>query len=208
MPDMGSSAAQPAIWQYASDGSVDGANVPTSGCVDVNVRYWVPEVESVSVTSSGGVKVSWSALPGAKSYTLYRRDNSTNKETVVKSGLTGPAIRIRPARRVRCLLLFNGIHLERTVSGAYTGTQAYVLPTPELTSVKSTSSGLRSLESVSNAQGYRIYRKNEKGNWVGLETFLFANYLYRYHGGSRSVLYVYRPGLPVWWCFRRWCAVL
>ena len=52
MPDMGSSAAQPAIWQYASDGSVDGANVPTSGCVDVNVRYWVPEVESVSVTSS------------------------------------------------------------------------------------------------------------------------------------------------------------
>ena len=171
MPDMGSSAAQPAIWQYASDGSVDGANVPTSGCVDVNVRYWVPEVESVSVTSSGGVKVSWSALPGAKSYTLYRRDNSTNKETVVKSGLTGTSYTDSSCPEGKDVYYYLTASTSKgTVSGAYTGKQAYVLPTPELTSVKSTSSGITvNWKAVSNAQGYRIYRKNEKGNWVGLE---------------------------------------
>ena len=171
LPDMGSSAAQPAIWQYASDGSVDGANVPSSGHVDVNVRYWVPEVESVSVTSSGGVKVTWEALPGAKSYTLYRRDNSTNKETVVKTGLTGTSYTDSSCPEGKDVYYYlTASTSQGTISGAYTGKQAYVLPTPELTSVKSTSSGITvNWKAVSNAQGYRIYRKNEKGNWVGLE---------------------------------------
>lgn len=114
VPYMGSSAAQPAIWQYASDGDVDGANIPSSGHVDVNVRYMVPSVDSVSVTSSGGVKVSWKALSGAKSYTLYRRDNSTNKETVVKTGLTGTSYTDSSCPEgERCLLLSDGIHVTR-----------------------------------------------------------------------------------------------
>lgn len=169
-PYMGSSAAQPAIWQYASDGDVDGANIPSSGHVDVNVRYMVPSVDSVSVTSSGGVKVSWKALSGAKSYTLYRRDNSTNKETVVKTGLTGTSYTDSSCPEGKDVYYYlTASTSQGTISGAYTGKQAYVLPTPELTSVKSTSSGITvNWKAVSNAQGYRIYRKNEKGNWVGL----------------------------------------
>ena len=170
VPYMGSSAAQPAIWQYASDGDVDGANIPSSGHVDVNVRYMVPSVDSVSVTSSGGVKVSWKALSGAKSYTLYRRDNSTNKETVVKTGLTGTSYTDSSCPEGKDVYYYlTASTSQGTISGAYTGKQAYVLPTPELTSVKSTSSGITiNWKAVSNAQGYRIYRKNENGNWVGL----------------------------------------
>lgn len=170
VPYMGSSAAQPAIWQYASDGDVDGANIPSSGHVDVNVRYMVPSVDSVSVTSSGGVKVSWKVLSGAKSYTLYRRDNSTNKETVVKTGLTGTSYTDSSCPEGKDVYYYlTASTSQGTISGAYTGKQAYVLPTPELTSVKSTSSGITvNWKAVSNAQGYRIYRKNENGNWVGL----------------------------------------
>ena len=170
VPYMGSSAAQPAIWQYASDGDVDGANIPSSGHVDVNVRYMVPSVDSVSVTSSGGAKVSWKALSGAKSYTLYRRDNSTNKETVVKTGLTGTSYTDSSCPEGKDVYYYlTASTSQGTISGAYTGKQAYVLPTPELTSVKSTSSGITvNWKAVSNAQGYRIYRKNENGNWVGL----------------------------------------
>ena len=168
VPYMGSSAAQPAIWQYASDGDVDGANIPSSGHVDVNVRYIVPEVQSISITSSGGIKISWEALPGANSYTLYRRDNTTNKETVVKSGLTNTNYTDSSYPEGKDLYYYvTASTSQGTISGAYNGKP--VLSAPELASVKSTSSGITvSWEQVPNAQGYRIYRKDESGSWVGL----------------------------------------
>ena len=145
-----------------------GANIPSSGHVDVNVRYIVPEVQSISITSSGGIKISWEALPGANSYTLYRRDNTTNKETVVKSGLTNTNYTDSSYPEGKDLYYYvTASTSQGTISGAYNGKP--VLSAPELASVKSTSSGITvSWEQVPNAQGYRIYRKDESGSWVGL----------------------------------------
>ena len=89
---------------------------------------------------------------------------------MVKTGLTGTSYTDSSCPKGKDVYYYlTASTAQGTISGAYTGKQAYVLPTPELTSVKSTSSGITvNWKAVSNAQGYRIYRKNENGNWVGL----------------------------------------
>lgn len=131
-----------------------------------------PTVSSLTRVETG-IKVSWSAIPGAKKYRLYRHTGDGNLTVVATvSGTSYTDTSVSSGKnyyyRLRCVDSSG----ENFTSG-YTTNDKYVyyVKAPSLTSVYGNNGGVTiTWEKVNGASNYRISRKTGDGNWQPVGT--------------------------------------
>ena len=126
--------------------------------------------ESTAKNTSKGIYLKWTKIAGAEKYNIYRQTDGSSKwkllDTTKKNTFTD--------KTAKSGIKYN--YKVRAVAGedlsSYEVVGRYYLSTPELSSVKNTSSGVKiSWKKVSGAEGYKIYRKSSKnGDWKLIST--------------------------------------
>ncbi len=117
----------------------------------------VPKISSASNTVSG-VKVKWNKISGAQKYRVYRKTGSSGWKALGYT--TGTSFTDKTAA--------NGVKYTYTVrayrgkyrSNYHSGKSILCVATPDLTTIRTTSSGINvKWSAVSGANSYRVYRK-------------------------------------------------
>lgn len=150
-----------------------------------NVKVFVPlektkEVKVVKATTSK-IKIKWAAIPNATKYEIYRRNsgastaqkigttkskNYTDKKITSGEGYTYYVRGVRVANKSLRYSEFTSL------------TTAASVTTVKGIKVKSyMRRGLLSWDAVSGADGYAIYKKNNKGKYKYLDSTKYTNYL-------------------------------
>ena len=134
------------------------------------LMFEVPYISSQAITpdlisakqTEKGVEVKWTYSSDADGYYIYRRNKSGDYKKIAtvkgKDNLSYTDTKAFPSyKNTYSVKAYNA----NGVSRYYTkGVSAYYIPTPELTSAKNTTTGIKvSWEKVSTATNYNIYRK-------------------------------------------------
>lgn len=153
---------------YASTGA-------SAVCRFADIWYLAaPTVKLSAVT--GGVKVSWNAIEGAKKYNVYRMYNGGKTWTYIKT-VTGLSFTDTAAISGRNIFYTVKAVGESGLSN-YKSTKISYVGIPHLTSVANAKGGIQvKWNAVANATGYRVYRRaaGEK-SWTYLTTVSTNSY--------------------------------
>ena len=145
---------------------VGGGNYNENG---VAITYTdVPQ--ATAKNASKGIYLKWTKSAGAEKYNIYRQTKGSTEWKLVgttqKNTFTDKTVKSGKKYFYRVQAVAGGdMSSFETVEG-------YYLSTPELSSAKRTSSGIKvKWEKVKGAQGYKIYRKTSKnGSWKLINT--------------------------------------
>lgn len=135
-----------------------------------------PYVKTISNTA-GGIKLSWSAVPGAYAYRVYYKNSkgewkSFSKDTTA-STFTDSAV--SPGRyetyTVRCVNRYGKLISSYNTKGWSLKYQ----PVAPTLSLYNTSNGIRiSWKKIAGVDRYRVYYKNSSGNWVRFKNDIYG----------------------------------
>ncbi len=126
--------------------------------------------EATAKNTSKGIYLKWTKIAGAEKYNIYRQTYGSSKwkllDTTKKNSFTDKKAKSGTKYNYRVRAVAGGDLSNYEVVGRY------YLSTPELSSVKNVSSGVKiSWKKVIGAEGYKIYRKSSKnGDWKLIET--------------------------------------
>lgn len=155
-----------------------------SDTVSVCTGLMTPSLKSAQAVSGGSVKVTWSAVPGADTYLVYRREQggSWDPETPVKktASLSFTDKTVEAGKTyyytVKASCTLDGeVHYSKYSTK---GIGVKVVPgTPKLTSIAAPDyKSLKiSWNAVTGADGYRVYRKTAEGTWKIVGDHLTGN---------------------------------
>ncbi|MGN1316444.1 MAG: leucine-rich repeat protein [Acutalibacteraceae bacterium] len=122
-----------------------------------------PKLLAASVIN-GGVKVSWTKSGDATGYRVYRKSKNGNWVMLdyIDNNSVTSFIDESPYQNYKNIYTVKALSDSGASTYNKTGISAFYLKTPALTGIKTTTSGLRvSWSSVSGAQNYRVYRKQQ-----------------------------------------------
>ena len=163
-----------------TEGSGDG-ETPGDDDEDIVLDLSVPVLSGV-VVMDGGYQVSWSAVPGASGYAVYRKASggswamfATTDQTsyVDKTSLSYGETYLYTVRAYRDDV---NVALENKYESEYwsdfdrQGVSISALSTPKLSAVEASKGRKVSWSSVSGASGYAVYRKPSGGDWKMIAT--------------------------------------
>ena len=120
--------------------------------------------------TSQGVTINWSAVSGAKTYRVYRR-NINGNWTVLTSNVTGTVYTDKTAQN-GVTYYYTVRALNDNVISASCDKKKYIVSVNKLDNVimgnlSSTSLGVQvKWSKVNNAKSYRVYRRTEDGKWT------------------------------------------
>ena len=169
----------------------------------------------------GGVRITWEKVNGADKYRIYRKteDGSWGRigETAASSYADRTAVSgVRYSYTVRCL---NG---ENTLISDYdpVGQHIVYVAAPRIVSLSAVNGGVHvTWGSVNGASKYRVFRKNDSGNWVRIgdtaavsytdasvvfgATYCYTvrcidadgNYVSSYDSGGKMITYAAAPSI-------------
>lgn len=157
------------IWQFTSEGKVDGIN---STGVDMDIEYYdeasdqpsleTPRLTGAVNTKEGNIHVTWKEVEGADGYRVYRKEPGKSWSRIGETnGVSAVAFIDTDA--------VSGIDYTYTVraydsavlSGYNAGITVRCLKTANMISAKAASGGVHvQWDAVTGAQGYYVYRKN------------------------------------------------
>ena len=208
-------------WQCMATGKVDGI----SGNVDINFSYisssrdWAAPKLKFVTPSANGIKVSWSSVPWASGYAVYRKpsggswkmvDTTTSTSYVDKTALSSGGTYYYTVRAYHYTVRAYRGSESAAKAGRYSarywgyfdaeGVEAVCLPTPELSGVEAASGGRKvSWRAARGASGYAVYRKAAGGSWSMIATTSSTSYvdkasLLPLHGARLPRLRVRRQG--------------
>ena len=158
-----------------------------SGDDPVDQDLVVPALEGLTV-EDGGYKISWSPVPGASGYAVYRKVSgggwamcATTEQTayVDKSELSVGKTYLYTVRAYRGdvnTAIANKYDSQYWSDFDKQGRGISALSTPELTSVTASNGRKFSWSAVSGASGYAVYRKPSGGGWAMIGTTTSTSY--------------------------------
>lgn len=123
-------------------------------------------------STSGGVKISWGAVSGARQYRVYRKAENGSwkklRQTFSTSATDGSvSVGASYTYTVRCVDAdgdFTSSYYKNGWSYTYAG-----IAVPQFGEIISTPDGIKmQWSAVSGASSYRLYRKNSSGKWAKL----------------------------------------
>lgn len=134
----------------------------------------VPEINYLK-NGANGVVVKWDTISGAEKYALYRKTANTGWKKVTTTAKTNFADKT----------LSNGVKYQYTVraidnnvySQYYDGKEIVSLNAPTLSAANNIGSVTVKWSKIQNADGYYVYRANEKNSWVKIATIKGGNTL-------------------------------
>lgn len=120
--------------------------------------YQAPTVKVASVL--GGVKVSWNAVNGAKTYKIYRKYNGASSWTVIGTVKAGTLKFIDANAKTGRKINYAVRAFGDNGSSKYIAKTISYIATPTLKSLTNSANGLTlKWNAVKNATGYKVYRK-------------------------------------------------
>lgn len=144
-----------------------------------SITYLATPVLKSTTTTEKGIKVSWSKVAGAAGYRVYRRAASSNSWSQVGTISNGTTEVFVDTSKMNAGASYyynvRAVGSDKTSLSYFhtTGIYAIYLPAPELVSAVVSSSGtLVKWNAVKGADGYRIYRRGDTGNWTLLSTIV------------------------------------
>lgn len=143
------------------------------------LRYLPMETPSVTTISNSdnGIQLRWNSVAGAKQYIVYRKTAGTGwSRLTAVSGLSYiDTTAVSGTAYIYTLRAYADGQMSYYYTAGYTCLR---LTTPELTKVEQISNGVRIYwNSVSGADGYRVYRKTEGTSWKFLGTISSTCYV-------------------------------
>ena len=162
---------------------------PTSGAT-----FAAPKLQSVSNTSSG-VKFVWDPVPGARRYTVFRKDNGGNWHAVNRNVTTNSYVDGGVTAGVTYRYTVRVTNdAGQLVSGFESpGLEIRYWPrsTPDFT-LTSTKEGMKiSWNAVSGVSSYRVFRKNN-GTWVSIASVSNTSYIDKQVVSGKDYTYAVR----------------
>ncbi len=134
----------------------------------------VPEINYLK-NGANGVVVKWTAIEGAEKYNLYRKTDSTGWKRVVTTSKTAFSDKT-VSNNVKYKYTVRAID-DNVLSQYYDGKTVVSLAAPKLSIANNIGSVTVKWSKIDNADGYYVYRANEKGSWVKVATVKGANTL-------------------------------
>ena len=153
----------------AVNGTIEGAYNKTGATITFVAE---PDLKSATATQTG-VKVTWGKVTGAESYRIIRRTASSSWKTVATVTGVGKTSYIDKTAKSGTAYIYavRACNGDDVSSFSGTGVNILFLATPDVKSVKRTTSGVTvTWGKVTGATSYRVYRKTETGKWVTLGT--------------------------------------
>ncbi len=164
---------------YWSDHNSSGVSATGNGALST------PSLKSATA-SNGTITVKWSSVSGASGYRVYRKTsggswkslgNTTSTSYTDDSDLTVGTKYYYTVRAYKgewstaSANQFLGAYWSDYNSSGVSASAVSELSTPTLVSTSKVSSGVKvTWKTVSNASGYRVYRKKSGGSWSSLAT--------------------------------------
>ncbi|MBQ6935344.1 MAG: hypothetical protein IJN49_02235 [Clostridia bacterium] len=127
----------------------------------------VPEINYLK-NGANGVVVKWTAIEGAEKYNLYRKTDSTGWKRVVTTSKTAFSDKTI-SNNVKYKYTVRAID-DNVLSQYYDGKTVVSLAAPKLSIANNIGSVTVKWSKIDNADGYYVYRANEKGSWVKVAT--------------------------------------
>ncbi len=142
-----------------------------------SLRYFpAPKVTVSGVT--GGVKISWNTISGAKKYNVYRKYSGETKWTLIKT--VSSSVKTYTDKTAISGKTIN--YMVKAVgsngSSSYIAKKISYVAVPHLTSITNVVGGIQiKWNGISKASGYRVYRRaaGEK-SWTYLKTVTSTSY--------------------------------
>ncbi len=132
----------------------------------------VPEINYLK-NGANGVVVKWTAIEGAEKYNLYRKTDTTNWKRIVtttKTSFSDKAL----SNNVKYQYTVRAVD-DNVLSQYYDGKTVVSLNAPKLSIANNIGAVTVKWSKIDNADGYYVYRANEKGSWVKIATIKNGN---------------------------------
>lgn len=141
------------------------------------IQYFARPELTAATNGSVGVKVTWKAVSGAKTYRVYRMnsDGGWNKLRDVE----GTSIVDKNVKSGKNYIYTVRVLKNSSVVSAYDadGIRTFFMTVPQLDASRSSSNGIKiSWSEVGGAKEYRVYRSTEGGKWQGLTNVTGTSY--------------------------------
>lgn len=153
------------------------ANGASAVCRFAAVRYFAAPTVTVKAVT-GGVKVSWNAIDGAKSYNVYRMYNGDKSWTYIKTVPAGTLTYTDTAASSGRNIFYTVRAVGQNGASAYKSVKISYVGIPHLTSVANVYGGVQvKWNAIPRASGYRVYRRaaGEK-HWSYITTVTSTSY--------------------------------
>lgn len=153
------------------------ANGASAVCRFAAVRYFVAPTVTVKAVT-GGVKISWNAISGAKSYNIYRMYNGDKHWTYFKTVPAGTLTYTDTAANSGRNIFYTVRAVGQNGASAFKSVKISYIGIPHLTSVANVYSGVQvKWNEIPRANGYRVYRRaaGEK-HWSYITTVTSTSY--------------------------------
>ncbi len=135
----------------------------------------VPEINYLK-NGANGVVIKWTAISGAEKYNLYRKTDKTNwvrVATTTKNSFADNSLTNNVKYQYTVRAIDNNVS-----SQYYEGKTIVSLNAPSLSISNSIGAVTVKWSKIDNADGYYVYRANEKGTWDRVANIKGANTLY------------------------------
>lgn len=159
------------IWQFTSEGKVDGIN---STGVDMDIEYYddgsdkpsldTPQLMGAVNTKEGNIHVTWKEVNGAEGYRVYRKEPGKSWNRIGETnGVSAVAFIDTDAVGGKDYIYTVRAYDSVVLSRYNEGLTVRCLKTANMISAKAVSGGVHvQWDAVTGAQGYYIYRRNEE----------------------------------------------
>ena len=143
-----------------------GTSVSSYSSTGVSVKYITAPTLTVA-NRTGNVTLTWDAVSGASSYYVYRKAGNATSWTKIAT-VSKPGYVDKKVSNKTTYTYTIKAYASKTTSGYNTtGWKTLYLDTPDVTSVKSTRSGITmKWSAVKGCTSYSVFRKDGNGPWV------------------------------------------
>ena len=176
-------------------------SVFTSGYNNTGASYSymlaTPSITALTNTTNS-VKITWGAVAGAQKYRVFYKNSSggwtgignTASTTLYHTGIkSGTAF----TYTVRCLTSDGKTYTSNFNKTGWKHTYYAQLREPEITKFENTKNGTKlTWDAVAGAQKYRVYYKNQNGNWVKMIDTAATSYVDSTVQNGKTVTYTVR----------------
>lgn len=153
------------------------ANGTSAVCRYAAIRYYPAPTVAVKAVS-GGVKVSWNQIAGAKQYAVYRKYNGAKSWTYLGSVSADTLSYVDKAANSGRNIFYTVRAVGNGSKSSFVAKKIAYVGIPHLLSAKNIVGGVQvKWSAINNAKGYRVYRRaaGEKG-WTYLTTVKTTSY--------------------------------
>ena len=152
-----------------------------------------PVLSASNYVSNGRLRLTWTAVDGAKSYKLYRSETETGGYSCIKTtsstGYTDTDIKVG-VTYYYCVKAVNSGGTASASSNKVSGVRKLARPEVTLSGVSASGKIKISWEAVSGAKLYRVYRSTDKQTWTRIRST--SSTAYTDTEAEAGTLYYYR----------------